>query len=338
MPDSDPKLFAAPNQAPADGFTRRRFLTSLGLLAGAGALAPLLSRTGGRAAATVDVTRQMLGTWIRIVIRHEDPARAGRAAERAFAEIARVDAQMSIHRPDSELSRVNRAAGREAVTVSQDLLDMLEISLASARHSGGVFDPTILPLMNLYGFYGPGSGRYPSDREIAAAEALVGWQNVTVDRGARTVGLTRPGMGLDLGSGGKGFAIDRAVAALRAEGVNSALVDAGGNVYALGTPEPGAAGWSVGVYHPVTRKADRVFVLRDQAVATSANYEQFRVLDGHRVGHLFDARRGLPADGHLSASVVARTGVESDAMSLPAFLLGPDGFHWPAALATHFIG
>ncbi|HVP38166.1 MAG TPA: FAD:protein FMN transferase [Candidatus Saccharimonadales bacterium] len=338
MPVTDPNSDPVPTQEPSRGLTRRRFLASVGLLAGAGALAPLLSRTRLGGIESLDVTRPALGTWVRILVRHLDPARAQRAVDRAFAAIARVDAQMSVHRADSQLTRVNRLAGEAPAQVDLALLDMLGISLAAARHTDGLYDPTILPLMRLYGFYDSGASRYPSDREIAAVEERVGWRHVTLDRARRTVGLARPGMGLDLGSGGKGWAIDRAVEALRAEGVTSALVDAGGNVYGLGAPEPGAPGWTVGVYHPVTRQAARAFVLRDAAVATSANYEQYRILGGRRVGHLFDARRGVPADGHLSASVVARTGVESDVMSLPAFLLGPDRFQWPGALETCFLG
>jgi FAD:protein FMN transferase len=133
--------------------------------------------------------------------------------------------------------------------------------------------------------------------------------------------------------------VDRAAQALRDAGIRSGLVDIGGNVYGIGVPDDRAAGWSVGVLHPVTRQVDRVFVLRDAAVATSGNHEQYRVLAGLRVGHLFDARRGRPADGHLSASVEAATGVESDVCSTTAFLLGPSAFTgWPGASAVHFIG
>ena len=102
---------------------------------------------------------------------------------------------------------------------------------------------------------------------------------------------------------------------------------------------PGAAGWSVGVAHPRTGATDHLFVLRDSAVGTSGNGEQSHLLDLIRVGHMIDARRGKPADGHLSASVQARSGVESDYLSTVAYLLGPDRFHgWPEALATHFVG
>lgn len=319
-----------------EGLTRRRFLASLGLLAGAGALA-LSGRRGAVENASVDETRPALGTWGRVLAHHHNRAQAERAVAAAFAAIASVDATMSVHRIDSDLSRVNRAAGAAAVAVDAAVLDVIEHAHAVVERSGGVYDPTVLPLMNLYGFYRK-AARYPSDAALGRAMDAVGWRHVVADRSGVTLGLTRAGAGLDLGSIGKGWALDRAVDALRAAGVTRGLVDLGGNVYGLGAPQ-GAAGWSVGVLHPVTRNVDRTFVLRDAAVATSANSEQFRILSGVRVGHLFDARSGRPADGHLGASVVARTGVASDAMSTAAFLLGPSAFAgWPDALDVHFIG
>jgi thiamine biosynthesis lipoprotein len=160
-----------------------------------------------------------------------------------------------------------------------------------------------------------------------------------VDPESGTLGLDGAGMALDLGSIGKGWALDRAVDALRAEGIESALVDVGGNVYGLGAPEDEPQGWSVGVVHPVTGAVERTFHLRDSAVATSGNAEQSRVLGGIRIGHLIDAVRGRPAGGHRSASVQARTGVESDYLSTVAFLLGPDRFRgFPEATASHFAG
>jgi thiamine biosynthesis lipoprotein len=329
--------------AAAGGLSRRQFLTRLGLLAGAGAAVPLLGRWGLEREPSLEVRRPRLGTWIRIVVHDPDRARAERAVDRAFAAIDRVDAQMSLHRADSQLNRVNRAAGHAPAPVDPAVLEVVERACATAARSDGLYDPTVLPLMRLYGFYRDGAGRFPSDREIAGALAVTGWRQVRCDRTGGTLGLERSGAALDLGSIGKGWAVDQAVAAMRAEGVRSGLVDAGGNVYGLGVPEDGAQGWSVGVFHPVSGRLDRVFVLRDAAVATSGNTEQFRVLSGVRVGHLFDARRGRPAAGHLSASVQAPTGVESDAMSTAAFLLGPSGFRagspeWPRAETVHFIG
>lgn len=319
--------------------TRRRILAQLGLLAGAGAFVPQLYRTLQKKMQRVEVGRPGLGTWIRVVVQDEDIARANRAIASAFAAIRQVDEQMSIHRGDSQLAQVNALAGIGAATVDTAVLDVVGIACDGARRTRDVYDPTVLPLMRLYGFYASGAGHFPSDREIAATLALMGHQQIVVDREKSTLGLTKRGAALDLGSIGKGWALDKAIEAIKAEGAESALVDVGGNVYALGTPEPDAAGWSIGVVHPVTGMVDRTFTLRDRAVSTSANNEQHHILGNIRVGHLLDARRGRPASGHLSASVVAASGTLSDMLSTVAFLVGPDRFRaFAGASEGHFIG
>ncbi len=323
--------------------SRRRFLVSLGALAGAAALSPVLGRLpralSGNDRATIETSRAGLGTWIRIVARHEDGAVAERAIASAFAAIDHVDAQMSVHRTDSELARVNAAAGERALPVSPALLEVVARARRDAIETHGVHDPTVLPLMRLYGFYASGRTHLPSQHDIQGALAVMGPDVIAIDRLAGTLGLTRRGAALDLGSIGKGWAIDRAVDALRGAGVESALVDVGRNVYGLGTPDDKSEGWRVGVLHPTTGAVDRVFTLRNSAVATSGNYEQWRDLDGQRVGHLMNAQLGRPANPHLSATVHARTGLASDENASRAFLLGADSVHTQAdVLDTHFIG
>lgn len=330
-------LLSAPQ--PPERLTRRRFLLSIGLLVGAGAIAPLASRFRAGDLARVESSRAGLGTWIRIVARHRDAGRAGHAIEQAYAAIDRVDRQMSIHRADSEVARVNAAAGRRAVPVSAATLEVVDRARTHALASGGVYDPTILPLMRTYGFYGAQREHLPTDAEVAAALACVGARHIEVDRAAGTIGLARAGMALDLGSIGKGWAVDQAVAALRAEGIESGLVDVGRNVYGLGTADDEAAAWSVGVLHPVTGQVDHVFALHNSAVATSGNSEQSHLLDGVAVGHLLDAHLGRPARTCASVSVQAGSGTDSDVGSTLAFVLGRDGTGLlPGALATHWIG
>ncbi len=339
MPDQVAQHLLVTPAPPGRRLDRRRFLAQLGLLAGVGAFAPFVRASLPRKRQRVEVGRPGLGTWVRVVVQDADQGRAERAAERAFEAIRLVDAQMSIHRPDSQLARINAAAGRGPAPADAAVLDVVERACDAARRTDDLYDPTVLPLMRLYGFYQSGRDRYPTDREIAGVLQVMGHRHVIVDRLGGRLGLSKSGVALDLGSIGKGWALDRAIDAIRAEGVEEALVDVGGNVYALGSPEPDAGGWSVGVVHPATGKIDRTFVLRDQAAATSGNYEQSRMLGHVRVGHLFDARRGRPSQGHLSATVVARTGTESDVNSTIAFLLGPDRFHgFPGALDSHFIG
>ncbi len=339
MSDSHPRLAVLNQHVALNSLSRRRFLTGIGLLAGAGVAAPLLGRMRPKPTARVDVTRPALGTYVRILVRHEDDKLAQRAIERGFDAITRVDQQLSIHRADSQVARVNAAAGERAVAVDPEVLDVVERACAEAHRSQGLYDITVLPLMRLYGFYQSGRAGFPSDREIAATLERMGVRQVRVDRADGTLGLASRGAALDFGSVGKGWAIDRAVDALRREGVTSAMVDVGRNVYGLGVPDEGSPGWSVGVIHPLTGAIAHVFVLRDAAVATSGNHEQSVTLADTRVGHLFDARSGRPADGHLSASVQARTGADSDIGSTSAFLLGPGRLaELPEHLGVHFIG
>lgn len=319
--------------------SRRRFLSGLGALAGAGVLAPLLAGRESARTERLEASRPALGTWMRIVVRGVDRPHADRALANAFAAVRTVDEQMSVHRTDSQLNRANAAAGRAAVRVDSAVLEVVSRACDNARRSGGAYDPTVLPLMRLYGFYGEPRTAPPSAPEVDRVLGVMGWEQVRIDAAAGTLALTRVGAGLDLGSIGKGWAVDRAVDALRAEGVRDGLVDVGGNVYGLGTPEDGAEGWSVGAFHPVTGRLDHVFVLHDSAVATSGNSEQTRTVGDLRIGHLFDARRGRPANGHLSATVHAHSGVEADGRSSTAFLVGPDRFHgYPGVIDCHFIG
>ena len=318
--------------------SRRRFLASLGMFAGAGALVPLAARTRRREPARLEAARPMLGTWVRVVARHPDASRAERAIERAFAAFRETDAQMSVHRQDSDLARVNAAAGRAAVAAPAALRAVVTAACETARRSGGVYDPTVLPLMRTWGFYGAPRASRPATAEVDRALELTDWSGVRVDDAAGTVALNHAGAGLDLGSLGKGWAVDAAIAAMRAEGIADGLVDAGGKVFAMGVPAEGEDGWAVGLLHPVTGRTVRVFTLRDQAVATSGNTERFVTLGGVRIGHLFDARRGRPADGHLAASVLARRALDADRLCTAAFLIGPSNFKgWPDALDSVFV-
>jgi thiamine biosynthesis lipoprotein len=321
---------------------RRRFLGLAALLSGGAALAVVRPGLGGGSPARVrrlESSRPALGTWMRVVVCDHDSKRAERAIEKAFRAVRVVDAQMSIHRSESQVSRVNAAAGRRSVRVDAAVLDVVERAGAMARRTNGLYDPTVLPLMRLFGFYHSGRTTWPTDREIAAALDRTGYRHVRVDRAAGTLGLAREGVALDLGSIGKGWALDRAVDAIRAEGVSSALVDMGGNVYALGAPDDDPAGWSVGIPHPETGRIERVLTLRDRAIATSNDKEQTHRLGKRRAGHLLDAVHGRPADGHTSATVVTATGVASDVHSTAAYLLGPSGFHgFPEVLESCFLG
>jgi thiamine biosynthesis lipoprotein len=206
--------------------------------------------------------------------------------------------------------------------VSPELYSLIDSSLFYSRATSGAFDVTVRPLVRLWGFQG-GEQKLPSDEDIASALSRVGYGAVTLDSAASTVALPE-GMEIDLAGIAKGYAVDRCVAVLAELGVRNALVNIGGNIYAMGAP-PGKKGWSVGVRDPKGGlETAGTLVLRDEAVATSGNYENFVEIGGERYGHIIDPRSGRPVSRVLSVTVVARTGLASDALSTGLFVLGSD--------------
>jgi thiamine biosynthesis lipoprotein len=249
------------------------------------------------------------------------------AAEEAWLDLDALEGRISNWRTDSEVSRLNQSAAAGPVSVGPDVLSMLQAAKALHAATGGVFDPTVGPLLDLWGFYRK-AGRLPADAELREALALVGLDKVRIDAVRGTVAFDREGMRLDFGGIGKGLALDRIAERLRAQGYHNALLDAGtSTVLALGAP-PGEAGWTVDIRNPYTEKTaavDRV-LLRDEALSTSAAYENFLELDGRRYGHILDPRTGLPVDDRvLSATAIAPTAMESDALSTAFFALGLEG-------------
>lgn len=263
----------------------------------------------------------MLGTFVVVTVHGGDVARLERAVEAAFAEIAQVDALMSLHRPDSELARVNATAEQEAVTVSPELFHVLGGARRISGATGGAFDVTIRPVADLWGFIWK-EHRMPNAGELALALKSVGWEGVELDSGARSVRFARAGLSIDLGGIAKGYAVDRAVERLRAEGVTNAMVRAGGDLRVSGAP-PSRDHWDVQLEDPAGRGRRVRLRLRDAAVSTSGNYENFFVVDGRRYSHILDPRTGRPVGGVAACTVIAPTCLESDAYATGIFVLGP---------------
>jgi FAD:protein FMN transferase len=248
------------------------------------------------------------------------------AARAALNEVDRIEDQLSVFREASALSHLNRCAAHEAVEVDGDLLDLLVECRELARATGGAFDVTSTPLSRCWGFLAR-DGHVPSREAIEHARALVGFGavNLTALDGTRpTVRFERPGIELNLGAIGKGYALDRVARDMRRSGVAHALLSAGcSSLLAIGGRE---AGWHVTVVSPGQSAdgADRLLAnvwLRDAALGTSGAGEQFVIADGTRYGHVIDPRTGWPASGVLSASVIATSAAVADALST-AFLVG----------------
>ncbi len=269
-------------------------------------------------------SRNAMGTVFTIYLYARDGGQASASLEAAFEEIERLEEALSDYRATSELSRINRLAERQAVTTDPEVFALLQRSLAYSRRSAGAFDVTVGPLMRAWGFF-RGEGRYPTDRELRRARESVGSEKVNLDPAARTVRFAAPGVELDLGAIGKGYAVDRAVKVLREAGVKAALVDAGSSTrYAINAP-PGKSGWTVHVPMPADRSQTvSTVTLRNESLSTSGSYEKFFQLDGHRYCHVMDPRNGVPVQGVLQATLIAPDSTTTDALSNAMFVMGPE--------------
>jgi len=275
----------------------------------------------------VEVNRQwpVMGTFFTVSAYAPDSAVASAAVAAAGRAVFRVDSLMSTWQPESEISRLNAAAGSgEWLPLSAETLGVLQASAALARASDGAFDVTVGPLMRAWGFRG-GEARPPSVAVRDSAGALVGYQLLELDSAGQRARLARAGAAVDLGAIAKGYALDVAAAALRAAGAQAGMVDLGGNVLAFGPPPAGRAYWTVGVLDPRDPGGTIGQVrLREGAVATSGDYEQFFEVAGVRYSHIMDPRRGEPARGTLQVTAIAATGLQADGLSTALFVMGPE--------------
>lgn len=299
----------------------------LALLAPQDALPAQAGRSSSRRTSQTKLYEQSqpaMGTVFTIYLYAGSEEQADGLFASAFEEIERLDRTLSNYRPDSELSRINRLAGHEAVTTDPEMFSLLQACLEYSRRSAGTFDITVGPLMRSWGFF-RGEGRYPAPWQLDKAREKVGWKKVQLDAGARTVHFAVDGMELDLGGIGKGYAVDRVIRQLRTAGVKAAMVDAGSStIYALGAP-PGKKGWLVRVPKPGDRtQTISTVVLRDKSLSTSGSYEKFFQLNGRTYCHIMDPRTGEPVEGMLQATVIAADGTTTEALSKPMFVMGTE--------------
>jgi thiamine biosynthesis lipoprotein len=268
------------------------------------------------------VARQAMATTFEVCIPFGTVG-ALAAAQSALDLIDDLEAQMSVYRSESEVSRINRLAASGPVSVESHLFSLFARAARITAETQGAFDITAGPLIKSWGFYSR-SHRIPSALERAEVLGRVGMRNVLLDSLRQTIQYRRAGVEINLGSIGKGHALDRAAEMLREEfRLDCALLHGGhSSVYAMGTAAADD-GWRVGIRHP-WRSHERLAIvrLRDRALATSAATFQHLELDGRTLGHIIDPRTGWPTEGMASASVVAPSAAEADALATAFFILG----------------
>jgi thiamine biosynthesis lipoprotein len=286
------------------------------------------ARSAAPARVTVRVENRAMCTPLLVLARTTatvDDGSARRAIRRAIDEIRRLEGLFTTWRDDSEIARLNAAAGVAPVPVSPETLDVLEASLAASALSGGAFDVTVEAFHGLWRFDEDLDPRPPAPSAIAARLALVGSRHLHVDRAAGTASLDLAGARVGLGGIGKGYAVDRAAGVLRAAKLADFVVQLGGDLYAAGEEEDGRP-WSVGVRDPRGGPDDSFATLgvRDHAFSTAGDYERAFVAGSKRYHHILDPRTGEPARLCRSVTIHARTALEADALDDAVFVLGPE--------------
>lgn len=300
----------------------RRVLELLGALLIAWLVLPALPA----APADVEVVRRarpQMGTIFQVSVAARGRARADleRVVDAALDEVDRLEALFSEWRPGTEISEVNRLAGRAAVRVSPETFAIVEAAHRASVVSGGAFDVTFNALWGLWDFKSP-APKLPDPAEVARRVARIDYRKLTLDRAARSLYLARPGMKIGLGGIGQGYAADRVCEMLDAAGLPDHLIDGGGDVKACGSR--GGAPWSVAIKHPRREALLCMVGVGPAAIVTSGDYERFFEIGGRRYHHIMDPRTGYPARGVVSATVIARTATEADALATAALVLGPE--------------
>lgn len=260
----------------------------------------------------------IMGTEIRVELWSSDRAAGEAAIGAVMQEMHRIDSSMSPHKPDSELSVINRDAARRPVPLSGEMTRLIERAIHFSELSNGAFDITYAGVGQLYDYR---LGIRPSDEALAQARANVGYRHLFLDRKARTLRFAREGVRIDLGGFAKGHAVDNSVAILRRHGITSATVAAGGDSAVMG--DRGGRPWTIGIRDP-RRPGEVVAVLplEDVSISTSGDYERFFEQDGVRCHHLIDPQTGKSPIGVCSVTILAEDGLTTEGLSKCVFVMG----------------
>jgi thiamine biosynthesis lipoprotein len=289
----------------------------------------------------VHQTRYCMGTMFDIVVYHASKADAERAVQQAMEEIFRLDRVLSHFKADSDLSKLNREGRHGFVSVEPSLFEVIQQSMAFSQGSGGKFDVTIAPLLRTWK-EAHEEGRKPSAAEIALAGRCVGYEKIELQAPDR-IRFRSDCVELDLGGIGKGYAVDRGIAVLKAAGIRRALINAGGSsIGAIGAP-PRLNGWPVRVGARVSGR--EILLLQDGSMSTSQQNLVDHVFEPSQFGEILDPQAGAPIQGRGSVSVVAPSATVSDALSTTLLLLSAEegvrllaGFPQVSALWISFDG
>jgi FAD:protein FMN transferase len=272
----------------------------------------------------VERARPAMGSELRLTAWTTDEPAAVAGFDAVFAEFERLEALMSVWRPGSDIMRLNAAAGDHPVTVSPEVVEVLGVARQVSEWTDGTFDVTFGALSDLWKFDHDQDNTIPDPAIVRERLQLVDYRALDVDPRAGTAFLRRKGMRAHLGGIGKGYAVDRAVTMLRLRGLRDFMIQAGGDLYVAGLKD--GRPWRLGIRDPrgPAGKSFALLDLSDGTFSTSGDYERFFLKDGRRYHHILDLKRGEPARGCRSVTLVTDRAVLADALAKGVFILGPD--------------
>jgi thiamine biosynthesis lipoprotein ApbE len=266
-------------------------------------------------------TRILMDTLAEISCFSSDKAIALKAMKEAFKEMERIEKFFSRYNETSEFSKINSLAGTEEMVIGSELFKIIERSIYYSRLSEGSFDITVAPLVDIWS-RAKKDYSMPDAEVIEAALEHVGYKNIIMDEKRLSIRFSDKDTKIDMGGIVKGYAVDMAREILLSYDIENALVNIGGNIFAMGSP-PGKKDWQIGIRDP--RDKDNIVYrlnLKDMAVSTSGDYERFFVLNGRRFSHIIDPKAGRPAEGIMSVTIVSDSAEASDALSTSVFVMG----------------
>ena len=267
-------------------------------------------------------SRFYMGTLFDITVLHADARKAEKIIDKVFDEIKRIELMTSKFIPNSEVSKINQSSNENAYPISEEVYNLLKVSVHYSQITRGAFDITIGVIQDLWNFDNE-EGQIPSSGTLLPLLSLVGFKNIALKENFH-VRLKKKGMKLDLGAIAKGYAVNRGIEILRNNHINNAILNGGGDLKCIGEKKQGSP-WEIGVRHP--RDPSSIIATlkgNNQAIATSGDYQNYFVKNKVRYHHLLNPETGWPAKGTQSATIISNNAMLADAMATAVFIMGPE--------------
>jgi len=262
----------------------------------------------------------MMGTIVQLKVYGKN---AEQATKKALERISDIENKMSVNIETSEITKLNAKAGVSGEKLSVDTYSVIEKAVQYSKLTDGALDATIEPIVKLWGI-GTDKERIPSKGEIEEKLKLVDYKDILLDKKKSTVQLKRTRQAIDLGAIAKGYTADEIKKVLLANKISSALINLGGNVFAIGS-KPDGTSWNIGIQNPLDTRGQYIGTISvtDKSVVTSGNYERFFIVDGKRYHHIFDPKTGYPSEaGLISTTIVSDKSIDGDALSTSTYIMG----------------